>query len=448
MKNKFETYLRNKLNVKADELLVVGVSGGMDSMLLVTLLKEVGQSFIIAHCNFKLRGEASDGDEKFVEAWAQNNGVEFRSISFDTDQYKKKMGVGTQEAARELRHNWFVKLKDDIGAKYIALAHHADDRIETILFNWTRGAGLKGLSAVRPTEGVIIRPLIDFTREEIEECAKLIKLQWREDKSNESTDYSRNYIRHEVLSKIAERFSGSKKNMALSIDFLDEARYFIEAELVRWKEEKLKQEQDVILIDTKAFNERDNYLLQIYLYDLGVSREEVKKLMNALNESGKLFSTRNFNIFCDRQTLTIKSIGIQDSNSWATKELLYDGVVRFGSKEIRVSIIESPNKSTVMSSGTRECFVDMSKINGELSVRTWRDGDKVKLLGMKGRTLLSDLFIDAKIPLHLKSDIALVVDDQNIVWVEGFRVAEDYKLDDKSQKVIKIQISDDGNTIM
>lgn len=448
MKNKFETYLRNKLNIKADELLIVGVSGGMDSMLLVTLLKEVGQSFIIAHCNFKLRGEASDGDEKFVEAWAQKNGVEFRSISFDIAQYKKDSGVGTQEAARELRHTWFVNLKDDIGAKYIALAHHADDRIETTIFNWTRGAGLKGLSAVRPTEGAIIRPLIGFTRDEIEDYAEIVDLKWRDDESNESIDYSRNYIRHEVLSKIAERFPGSKKNMALTIDFLEEARCFIEAELETWKQEKLKQGQDGILINTKAFTERDNYLLQLYLNDLGVSRDEVKKLMKALSESGKLFSTSDFNIFCDRQTLSIKRIGIQETNSWETKELLYNGVVEFACKGIGVSFIESPDKSTVLSSGAKECYVDMSKIKGVLSVRTWCDGDKVKLLGMKGRKLLSDLFIDAKIPLHLKSNIAIIVDNQNIVWVEGFRVAEDYKLDDNSQNVIKITISDDGNTIM
>lgn len=448
MKSRFETYLREDLNVSANDVLVVGVSGGLDSMVLVTLLNEVGQAFIIAHCNFGLRGEASDGDELFVQNWATKNGLEFNSKRFDTNTYKEEKGIGTQEAARDLRHEWFAELKEAVKAKYIALAHHSNDRIETTIFNWTRGAGLRGLSSLRPFDGGIIRPLIQFSRVEIENYANLIELEWREDKSNASTDYSRNYLRHEIMPKIEERFSGARNNMSLSIEYLADAWGFVEGELRRWSEDKAVIGPNETTIDTSEFSDRDYFLLKLYLNELGLSREQLQNLIKALNKSGKLFSTRDFNIFCDRQILAIKSIGIQDKLVRESIELPISGVVGFGSKFIELTPVASLDMSDVYGSGGTVCYLDVTKIKSRLIARSWVEGDKVKLLGMQGKTLLSDLFINAKIPQIKKSDVVVIVDGEDVVWVEGFRIAEDYKLSDDCSNALKIVISDDGNTIM
>ncbi|MBR6878626.1 MAG: tRNA lysidine(34) synthetase TilS [Bacteroidales bacterium] len=225
--------------------LILALSGGIDSMVLADKLLKAKADFVVAHCNFHLRGEESDGDEQFVREYASQHGLMIYVKHFDTEDYAKVQGVSIEMAARELRYSWFEELRQQLNYDYIAVAHHADDQLETFFINLLRGAGIKGLKGMRPVNGHIIRPLLDLSRADIHQYAIENGLTWREDHTNAETQFLRNKIRHELLPIIDSISKEGRTSILKSIGHLS-SENDLYRELLK---EKLSQivEQDGML---------------------------------------------------------------------------------------------------------------------------------------------------------------------------------------------------------
>ena len=211
--------MNTKLNIKSERI-ILALSGGIDSMVLADMLLKAKADFVIAHCNFHLRGEESDGDEQFVREYAEKNGLTCYVKQFDTLRYAEDHKLSIEMAARELRYAWFEELRQQLNYDYIAVAHHADDQLETFFINLLRGAGIRGLKGMQKVNGHVIRPLLDSSREDIRQYAVEHDLKWREDHTNAETQFLRNKIRHELLPVIDRISKEGRASILKSINHL------------------------------------------------------------------------------------------------------------------------------------------------------------------------------------------------------------------------------------
>ena len=272
-----------------DGRIILALSGGIDSMVLADLLLKAKTDFVIAHCNFHLRGEESDGDEQFVREYAEKNGLTLYVNQFDTTGYAKEHGVSIEMAARELRYAWFEELRQELNYDFIAVAHHADDQLETFFINLLRGAGIRGLKGMQPVNGHVVRPLLDVSREEIHQYAAEHHLKWREDHTNAETQFLRNKIRHELLPVIDGISKEGRASILKSISHLAS-----ENELYReLVEEKLSNG-----LSGKGISEQ---LLFEWLRDYGFNSDQVHFIYEALNgQSGTTFFSPTHRVTIER----------------------------------------------------------------------------------------------------------------------------------------------------
>ena len=242
-------YISNHQLLKADSKVLAAVSGGIDSMVMLHLLHQAGINMVVAHCNFGLRGDESNLDEDFVKTETAKSGIPCRVKQFDTYVYAAQKGLSIQMAARELRYRWFHELSIQEGFDAIAIAHNRDDRIETLLINLARGTSIRGLTGIRPQYGKIIRPLLFASRNEIEAYAQKHGVSFREDSSNATDNYARNYIRHHVIPGLAQYFPGIEQNLERSIDHFSAVELFYNEAIERYKSEIVTIKGDLIYID-------------------------------------------------------------------------------------------------------------------------------------------------------------------------------------------------------
>ncbi|MCJ8211413.1 tRNA lysidine(34) synthetase TilS [Mucilaginibacter sp. RS28] len=423
----FKTFAEQNRLFNANDKIIAAVSGGKDSVLMAHLLKAAGHHFVIAHCNFQLRAEESRRDEAFCHLLAQNLGVEFYTQTFQTQQYAQQHGVSIQMAARDLRYQWFEQLRQRLGFNLIALAHHQNDAIETILLNLTRGTGIAGLHGIRPRNGNLVRPLLFLTRKEVDEIIVRENLDYAEDSSNASTKYARNKIRHEVVPKLKEL------NPNLEQTFQNHLQHFAELE------ELLQLKVDEVREDLFTYTKGEIHLplsklrllkpLHLLLNELlkpyGFIPTTISDVIEALDKhAGRRFEGDGWLLVLDREQLILSP----QSNYLPTNvqvnandETCIWGTYQFKISHTSAQVPIPPDPAIAM--------IDSDQLIFPLTVRSWELSDAFRPLGMESRKKLSDFFIARKIPLHRKSRIPIVVNGNGeIIWIAGLRLDDRYKI--------------------
>jgi len=439
MHEKFITHtLKKKLFERTDNILLA-ISGGKDSMAMAHLFLQHNLLFGIAHCNFKLRGQEAELDTELVKKFAKENNIKFYYTEFATEKYALEKGISIQMAARDLRYNWFDKISEENNYKYIATAHHKNDVAETMIINLTKGTGLAGLHGIKSKMKNIIRPLLNFSRKEIENYVNQHQVPFREDKSNADTKYTRNLIRHKVIPEL------EKINPAIVETLNKEANQFLEIEqLLELHIEKLKKqlfqkEGNCIKIELKLLKEVTP--LATYLYYLfspyGFNKSEIIDLVKMLNgPSGKRIISANYHLIKDRNYLLLqeeKEEGktIFTINTWEELDKL----------PIKIEYSSMENAPTFeINSSKKYAYLNQEKITFPITLRKWKEGDKFCPLGMKKNKKLSDFFIDNKLSLIDKKSTWILTSNNQIIWVVGHRIDNNYRIETTTQSIVQLKL--------
>ena len=453
MLQKFHQYI-NRYNLIAEgDRLVLALSGGIDSMVLADLLLKSKVNFAAAHCNFHLRGEESDGDEKFVREFAEKNGIQCFVKHFDTEQYAADQGISIEMAARDLRYTWFEELRQQLGYDKIAVAHHADDQAETFFINLLRGAGLRGLKGMQPKNGVIIRPMLWASREEIHQYALENQILWREDHTNAETIYLRNKIRNQLLPVFDELHPEARQGLYKSLEHLA-SENDLYRELLK---EKLNQiiehngefqsiPHSAFLIQHSAFLKAPEpvegptafQLLFEWLRQYGFNTDQCRFIYDAMETGiGNKYYSPTHQLVIGRNELQLSEIKPGEDEvvqiEIGEKEILSPIHLRFSQFEKTADFIidKSPNIA----------LLDADKIRFPLTLRHWHHGDRFHPLGMKGSKLLSDFFGDQKFTEWQKQNVWLLVSaDNEIFWVVGYRIDDRYKVTKDTKCVFRCEL--------
>ena len=453
MLQKFHQYI-NRYNLIAEgDRLVLALSGGIDSMVLADLLLKSKVNFAAAHCNFHLRGEESDGDEKFVREFAEKHGVQCLVKHFDTEKYAEEQGISIEMAARDLRYTWFEELRQQLGYDKIAVAHHADDQAETFFINLLRGAGLRGLKGMQPKNGVIIRPMLWASREEIHQYALENQILWREDHTNAETIYLRNKIRNQLLPVFDELHPEARQGLYKSLEHLA-SENDLYRELLK---EKLNQiiehngefqsiPHSAFLIQHSAFLKVPEpvegptafQLLFEWLRQYGFNTDQCRFIYDAMETGiGNKYYSPTHQLVIGRNELQLSEIKPGEDEvvqiEIGEKEILSPIHLRFSQFEKTADFIidKSPNIA----------LLDADKIRFPLTLRHWHHGDRFHPLGMKGSKLLSDFFGDQKFTEWQKQNVWLLVSaDNEIFWVVGYRIDDRYKVTKDTKCVFRCEL--------
>lgn len=434
MRDRFLDYIKKHALISTTDKVLLAVSGGVDSMVLMHLCQEANINFGVAHCNFGLRGEASDADEALVKKSCAELKVPVFVRSFDTKGYAAAEGVSTQMAARDLRYAWFQDLLTAEGYTLIASAHHLDDSFETVIHNLVRGTAISGLRGIKLKNGKVIRPLIDFKKSEIEAWAVDQKIVWREDASNQETYYKRNFIRQKVSPLLREM------NPDLLNTFRDTAArnaevedYFL-AQMEQLRLKALKKEGDTVCLNKTDVS--GPYILSQLLKPFGFNYSQSKEMVTAFSEhSGRQFVSRTHRLTVDREMLLIDDREEQEVAVFFI-EADERGDVKVGTDWYTMShTTEQPNKQLLKE---QNAFLDMRKLTFPLKVRAWQEGDQFQPLGMRGKKKLSDFMIDRKIPVNLKKHVRVLESAGEIVWVAGLRIDDRFKVSDDTQTIFSL----------
>ncbi|MGW8123106.1 tRNA lysidine(34) synthetase TilS [Roseivirga echinicomitans] len=435
MLNRFLSFIKKHApNSEANKWLLA-VSGGLDSMVLLHLCHQAGFDISVAHCNFNLRGKESDADAKFVENTCLELNIPYFEKQFDTSVYAEANGISTQMAARDLRYAWFETLLTMQNLDQLAVAHHAQDNLETVLLNLARGTSISGLRGMLPKTGNIIRPLLGFERAEIENFAKQEKIEWREDSSNASENYKRNYLRHQVIPLFTQLNTGFystfentlEKNLEVERVFHEKImalKPFVEEVTDGYRFSK----DQIIYSGIGAFQ------LSELLKPFGLNYEQSKELLTAIEGiSGKVFNTNTHQFLVDREYVFISLHQVSEFEPF----LIEAGQEQFTISEQNYRL-ERLKGNLEVDRNASNAFLDFDKLTFPLEVRAWKEGDYFFPLGMKGKKKLSDFMIDQKIPLNLKDQIRVLTSNGNIVWVIGHRIDDRYKASDQTKTVLSI----------
>ncbi|MBQ5354101.1 MAG: tRNA lysidine(34) synthetase TilS [Alistipes sp.] len=444
MKNRllehFERYNARHALFSHDDKILLTVSGGVDSMVMLALFVEAGYNIGVAHCNFSLRGAESDEDEATVTAEAAKYGVPFYNKRFDTQAEMERTGESMEMAARRLRYEWFEQLCEEHGYTTIAIAHHIDDSIETFFINLLRGTGLRGLTGITRQRGNIVRPLLFAERKEILEYAVAHKIPYREDSSNRSTKYLRNKIRLGLLPMIREINPRFTSIMRGNLYRLSDAQRFIEAGIAKIKEQVLESCNGIDRIHTSLIE--PHFPQEFVIYEIlnsvyGFKGDVVDELYKALvsGSSGKRFYAREHMACIDRSDIVISAIADDDPcqilvEREAIRSYCGNSVLYYEHTDIdNVSDYNAPQEIA---------YLDEQKLSYPLTLRRWQEGDSFIPFGMMGRKKVSDFLTDRKMSVVEKSRQFVLVSGEDIVWVVGCRIDDRYRVTNRTEDILKI----------
>jgi len=442
LKTSMLQYAARHVLLKSDNKVLVAVSGGIDSMVLLSLLQDADINTVAAHCNFSLRGEESDLDEDFVKTETCKLGVSCRVKRFDTIDYAAQNGLSIQMAARDLRYRWFQELAIEENYDAIAIAHNRDDRIETLLINLARGTGLHGLTGIKPKNGKIIRPLLFASRNEIEEYANEHGVKYREDSSNTTDEYARNYIRHHVIPGMEQFFPGVRQTMERSMDYFSEVEMFYDETIERYRNQIVSVKEDLTYIDLAALVQSPSppTLLYEILKPFGFSNSVTAKIIENQNfPSGRQFFSDTFRLVCDRKSLILQKIENERLQEYLIDEQTSQIYIPI---HLKINKFEKYHEYKPDTHPNVACL-DGGKLHFPLLLRQWKHGDKFRPLGMKNMKKLSDFFTDAKLSLIEKERCWVLISGNKIVWIAGMRIDDRFKITDKTNAVVELRIDPD-----
>ncbi len=413
----------------------LAVSGGIDSMVLVHLFQHFNFEFGLLHCNFKLRGEESDDDMKFIHDYCEQNTLNLRIGFFETESIAKHMKKSIQETARILRYNWFYEQMEEMNASFVLTAHHLDDSLETFIINLSRGTGIDGLVGIPEINDKILRPLLPFSRTEIEEYAIKNNLKWREDSSNSSDKYLRNKIRHHIVPGLKElnpNFLDSFKNTQ---SHMLDAQSLVEDAAIMMYQQIAKENGEEIVFDLKKLKILPNYKSYLYqwLREFGFKAwEDIYDLVEA--QSGKQVFSENFKLLKNRDELILIPI--------TSEEFIEEYLIEKNQKDVKVplniSICKVTDTNTIP---LKAIFVDEDKLQFPLVLRRWKEGDVFQPYGMNGQSKkVSKFFKDEKFSLLDKENTWLLCSNDQIVWIVGVRQDHRFRIENNTKNSLQIQL--------
>jgi tRNA(Ile)-lysidine synthase len=403
--------------------------------------KQCGIQFSIAHCNFQLRGEESERDEKFVRSLGEKYGVEVFVKKFDTNAFVEEKKISIQEAARDLRYDWFVQLKKEKGFSFTLLAHHADDNIETLLMNFFRGTGLQGLTAM-PEENLdekfFLRPLLEVRRKEIIEFAKQNNLQWVEDSSNASSKYTRNFFRNELLPAIKKAYPQVEENLLGNIERFKKTNVLYQTSVEELKKKVCEQYASEVRIPIlKLMKYQHTSLIYEIIKDYGFGEKQVEEVIKLAGaDSGKFIENYQYQIIRHRNWFIIapKTI-IADTIA------IEEGVEKICFSRGRLELKTIPKEKFHLQKKESVAQLDPKHIEYPLLLRKWRRGDYFYPLGMRKKKKLSRFFIDRKLPKNQKENIWVLESNKKIVWIVGMRIDDRFKITDSTKEILSINVT-------
>lgn len=440
-----EQRFRDHLGVKGfwtkQDVLLLACSGGLDSVVLAHLLYHAGQRFALVHCNFNLRGEESKRDEAFVRQLAVAMGVPVYVQSFDTAAILQQRGGGVQEMARELRYTWFVQLaaaKSSMGNAWVLTAHQADDLAETMAMNFFRGTGLAGLHGIQEHVGIYVRPLLFATRKEILDYAEATGIDWVEDSSNATPDYTRNRFRQQILPGVEEVFPAVRKNLVANAKRFAEIEIVYRKQINAFKNKLIEKRGGQIGIAVNSLKEADPLDTIVYeiFSDFGFGAaqvSEIKKLFTA--SSGKWIASATHRVLRDRAWLLVEPV---DANE-QTVHVVDAPISRVTVNGNELLFNPLPNNA-IPDTDPHHAWIDAADLHFPLLVRPWKQGDYFYPLGMKRKKKISRFLTDLKLSAYDKEQQYVVESAKRIVWVVGKRIDNRFRVSDATQHIILIQL--------
>ena len=432
----------NLFFIEKDKILL-GVSGGMDSVVMVALMHQMGVDFSIAHCNFQLRGDDSVADAQFVEALAKKYDTKFYLANFDTTSFQAIHKISTQEAARQLRYEWLEKIRQEFDYQYLAVGHHADDNIETMLHNFAKGCGLSGLRAMLPKREAIVRPLLCLSRAEIEEFAKQNLVEHREDASNLSDKYTRNKIRHHVVPPLRSINPNLSQVSVKTFQILRESEFLMNCAVETFRQEYVvtNLQSTVIQLDRLKKNPAAATLLYEFLKSFGFNNSQVTQML-ANENSGKVFFTATHKALIDRGKLWIETPTDEKELTFSLAE--DDTLLR--TTKFYLATFSFENKGYTIGEDNWEAALDFERLTFPLTIRHWKSGDYFFPLGMKGKKQkLQDYFSNKKMSNFDKEKVWIVESGGQICWVVGHRIDERFKIAARTNLIYKIKFGTLGS---
>lgn len=425
---------RTKSLLDPSAIYLLACSGGMDSICLATLLVRSGVYFEIAHVNFQLRGDESDGDSRFVESWAKDHHIPFHLHLADTAALARAKGISIQMAAREIRYHFFEQVRHSRNLQGILLAHHQDDQLETIFLNLLRGTGIEGVYGMAERKGWLIRPLLSFPRAEIQAFMAENEVKWREDQSNTKTEYKRNNLRINGLPAILELEPDARKNLLTSFNRLKDTGRAFSGLFEDWKKNNIKDEPPYQSIKYAALQNQPGAatLLYFWLRPSGFNSDQAQAISEALRDPkpGSVFQGAGHRVYLDRDELILSTEPERFEPTFVREDTaeinLREGSYSLQKQVAPVQLDKNPLNAQL----------DASTLAFPLEIRSWQEGDRFIPLGMSSSKKISDFLIDLKIPLAKKQSIKVLVSGEKIAWVIGLRIADWAKCTPATQHIL------------
>tara|TARA_B100000497_G_scaffold122566_1_gene153805 strand:- start:16688 stop:17995 length:1308 start_codon:yes stop_codon:yes gene_type:complete len=430
----FKNHISNTFPALKGKRILIACSGGLDSVVLSRLFKELNYDISLAHCNFSLRGKESDEDENFVILLADKLSIPIFNKKFNTKAYKIKHKLSTQVAARQLRYQWFAEICAEHSFDYLATAHHLDDDLETFLINLSRGTGLKGLIGIPLINDKIIRPFLNFPRADILQYAKENNCPWREDSSNQTSDYLRNKLRIEVIPRLKEVDHNLLNGFHQTQKYLNDSMALVNDYMTLIKNLVVSETEDGFEIDVLKLQDlpNTNALLYELLAPFGFTAwNDISDLLTA--QSGKQIFSESHRILKNRKSLLLVE------NNFVHNEATF--TIKESDTGIDTPInLKIEHVDKILGYTPRIVYLDFQKLSFPLQLRKWREGDSFYPYGMKGKKKLSKFFKDEKLSLIAKEKTWVLSSGNRIVWIVGIRSDDRFKVENQTKKILKITV--------
>lgn len=437
MKEQIQQYIIQHQLLSGEKPVVVGISGGADSVALLHILVSLGYKCIAAHCNFNLRGDESFRDEQFTIDFTKRLQVPLCKISFETNKYAQENRLSVEMAARELRYRWFEELLNTYDADAVAVAHHRDDSVETLLINLTRGSGITGLTGIKPKNGNVVRPLLCVSREDIYAYIENNGLEYVTDSSNSSDIYTRNFIRLKVIPLLEEINPSVKASLARTANHLYDASLIYNHSIEEAR--KVIIQNNRLSISVLLSFPAPATILYEMLKPYGFSRTVCESIFTVLEkDSGKIFYSSTHRLLKDRSDLLIDVLSGEDNRAYLIN--LEDDNVDLP-VELKPEIVVIKEDYQI-EKDKKFAYFDFDKLSFPLVLRHWQEGDWFVPFGMKGKKKISDYFSDKKFSLFDKEKTWLLCSGQDVIWIVGERTDNRYRIEKTTKRVLKLKFID------